>query len=57
MTDLRQKALLERWRSQHPTYAANYMRAKRKYYRGLYKKGKIKYEDIPKAYKYFAEKV
>lgn len=44
----------KRWRGKsisNKAYNSEFMRQKRAYYRELFNKGKIKYEDIPKSYR------
>ena len=44
-----------RGRAKNRGYAAKYMKIWRTYYRQAYLKGDIKYDDIPKAYRYFTD--
>lgn len=47
--------LVKNWRNKpkNRKYAARYMRERRIYYKTLWKDGKIEYDDIPKAYRYW----
>ena len=46
---------VKKWRRKpkNQEYNAKFMREKRAYYRIAYKKGEVKYEDIPVAYRTF----
>lgn len=44
---------LTAWRVKNSTYGRDFMRFKRKYYFELWKAGKVKYDDIPKSYRYW----
>lgn len=49
---------VKKWRESSPErkkYPADYMRNMRKYYKTLWKAGKIKYEDIPVSYRYWVK--
>lgn len=45
------------WRNKpkNRRYNPEYMRFKRRYYKTLWKEGKVAYEDVPKAYRYWVK--
>lgn len=48
---------IKKWRkkAKNKKYAATYMKKRRAYYREAYLRGDVKYDDIPKAYRYFVD--